>query len=332
MNRLEIIEFLKGYAIFTIIIFHFLQVIGLPYPFNHLISFGGTGVHLFVLLSGLGLYLSHQKKALTFLPFIKKRVAKIYVPYIIIVLISALLSFMLPLFDQSLYALGGHLFLYKMFDESIIGSYGYPLWFISMILQFYFVFLVLAFCLEKLGDRLALILSVIISLSWAFVVIAMNKELLRVWNSCFIQYLWEFVLGMIIAKIIFKKNGDATIPIKSIYILIIGLVNCVIYAAFAFIGKDVGKVVNDIPALIGYSCLAIWIYQLNLKPINNFFLFTGKISFSVYLLHTLVFEIGLTLLPGIPSYITAFIALVLIYFLAVYYQRFIGGLLKIMKL
>ena len=52
MKHYEIIDFLKGYSIFTIVVFHYLQFLGLPHPLSELINFGGTGVHLFVLLSG----------------------------------------------------------------------------------------------------------------------------------------------------------------------------------------------------------------------------------------------------------------------------------------
>ena len=50
--RYEYIQFAKGYAIFTIMLFHVLQRLVLPEILQKAIVFGGTGVHLFFLLSG----------------------------------------------------------------------------------------------------------------------------------------------------------------------------------------------------------------------------------------------------------------------------------------
>jgi len=154
IKKIEIVEFLKGFSIFTIIIYHLLQTLKMQDISGKLIAFGGIGVHLFVLLSGFGLYLSHINKPLPFLDFLKKRFTKVYFPYIIIVFGSAIIAIIIPIFKNSLYAFFGHVFLYKMFDESIIGSYGYPLWFISMIIQFYLVFTLLTILKEKINNKL----------------------------------------------------------------------------------------------------------------------------------------------------------------------------------
>ena len=72
MKKYELIDFLKGFAIFTIVIYHALQRVDLNPMMQNAIKLGGTGVHLFLLISGLGLYLSHQRKALSF-PALKKK-------------------------------------------------------------------------------------------------------------------------------------------------------------------------------------------------------------------------------------------------------------------
>lgn len=328
MERLNIIDFLKGYSIFTIMMYHYLQVFHFQFPFDKIIMFGSTGIHLFVLLSGLGLYLSQLNKPLKFIPFIKKRVTKIYTPYIIIVIISAILSLFIPIYKNSLYALGGHVFLYKMFDESIIGSYGYPLWFISMILQFYLTFNILTWMIKKLDNRNFLIISFFISILWSITVILLNKESERIWNSFFLQFLWEFAIGFIIASTLFKNNYQFNFKLKPIYLLLIGIISSGIYAILAIKGGDTGKVVNDIPALIGYSFIAIWIYKLNIKKLNTFFTFTGKISFAVYLLHILILNTTLYIFNALPIAITVSISLITTYLIAIYYQKVIDIFLK----
>jgi peptidoglycan/LPS O-acetylase OafA/YrhL len=226
MRRFEIVDFLKGYSIFTIMIFHYFDYLQLPSPFNTMIFFGGTGVHLFVLLSGFGLYHSYINKPLTYGTFIKKRLTKIYVPYIFVVLLSALISIVVPLYNNSVYALGGHVFLYKMFDENIIGSYGYPLWFISMIMQFYFSFHLVVFIKSKLNNKWFLFSGILLSISWATLVFLINKADERVWNSFFLQYYWEFTLGIVLAERAFKNQKIISVNINQILIFTIAIINC----------------------------------------------------------------------------------------------------------
>jgi peptidoglycan/LPS O-acetylase OafA/YrhL len=332
MKRLEIVEFLKGYAIFTIIIFHYLQALKLPSPFSEFIFFGGTGVHLFVLLSGFGLYLSYLTKPLTYPSYIKKRLSKIYIPYIIVVFLSALLSLFLPLYENSLYAFGGHVLLYKMFDETIMGSYGYPLWFISMILQFYIVFYVIAFIAKRSGNVKFLILCTALSMAWIALVLLIGKEKERVWNSFFLRYLWEFALGMVIASRFITNNYKLNFTLKPVYYLIIGILNCALYAFLALKGGELGKMTNDIPALIGYSSIAIWVYLLNINVINKFFTFTGRISFSLYLLHILIMHLSLLFLDMLAVVGVLIFSLILTYLISNYYQKAINGLYKSMKI
>ena len=186
MKRFEIVDFLKGYSIITIVLYHYLQFLHLSSPYDQIIRFGGTGIHLFILLSGFGLYYSHLNKPLTYPAFLRKRISKIYVPYIFVVLVSALIALFIPVYPNSWYALGGHVFLYKMFDESIIGSYGYPLWFISMILQFYLAFHLIVWIKSKLNNIQFLTLALLISAIWIALVILLNKGDERVWNSFFL--------------------------------------------------------------------------------------------------------------------------------------------------
>ncbi len=332
MRRLEIIEFLKGYAIFTIMIYHFLQTLELPEPFRQFISFGGTGVHLFVLLSGFGLFLSYLKKPTDYITFLKKRVSKIYIPYVVIVIISALISFFIPLYQNSLYAFGGHVFLYKMFDESIVGSYGYPLWFISMIIQFYIIFIPLAMLAKRINPSNFILAGITMSIIWVFVVISLGKESERVWNSFFLQFIWEFALGMVIALKYAQNDYQFNFNVKRVYLLLFGILGCASYGLIAMKGGVVGKMMNDLPALIGYSSLAIFIFKLKISAINKFFIYTGKISFSIYLLHTLILGIAMIFTNGNYMSVVLCVSLLVIYLASFYYQKVIMNLYRILKI
>ncbi len=321
MKRLDIIDFLKGYSIFTIILFHYLQFLPLEFPFNHLVYFGGTGIHLFILLSGFGLYLSSSRKSLSYIAFLKKRFTKIYLPYIPVVLISFAISLVLPIYEPSLYALAGHIFLYKMFDESIIGSYGYALWFVSMIIQFYLVYPFLKGLFDKFGILLLLI-SVVISILWATLIVYLGVQDDRVWNSFFLQYLWEFVLGMYLAKKLTEKPEFYSR--FSIYKL---LLLAVLFLAgsllITFYGGPTIRVYNDFLLLPAYGFLAVFVYKLMLKPVNWFFNFTGEISYSLFLWHMLFLNLTVYLLG--KSLVFLLISLLLTYLVSYAYNRWFVG-------
>ena len=93
LQRLEVIDFLRGFSIFTIVLMHLLQSYPIPPFLMAASSFGGAGVHVFILCSGFGLYLSYLNKPLTYSQFLKRRFLKVYLPYIIIILVSALIPF-----------------------------------------------------------------------------------------------------------------------------------------------------------------------------------------------------------------------------------------------
>ena len=48
LQRLEVIDFLRGFSIFTIVLMHLLQSYPIPPFLMAASSFGGAGVHVFV--------------------------------------------------------------------------------------------------------------------------------------------------------------------------------------------------------------------------------------------------------------------------------------------
>ena len=74
LQRLEVIDFLRGFSIFTIVLMHLLQSYPIPPFLMAASSFGGAGVHVFILCSGFGLYLSYLNKPLTYSQFFKNDV------------------------------------------------------------------------------------------------------------------------------------------------------------------------------------------------------------------------------------------------------------------
>lgn len=94
----EVIDFLKGFSIFTIVIMHLIQCYmnEIPSSIDKLASFGGSGVHVFIFCSGFGLYYSWLQNSIGNIEFLKRRFIKVYVPYAVVVCVS----FIIPYIDS----------------------------------------------------------------------------------------------------------------------------------------------------------------------------------------------------------------------------------------
>ena len=150
MKRIELIDYLRGYSIFTIVIMHLCMGYANG-AMSKALAFGGAGVHVFILCSGFGLYLSYKKKPLGYVEFLKRRFGKVWTPYAIAVLLWGgwylVYKGMFPLKEVC-----SHLFIYKMFSTELDTSLCYPYWFISTIIQFYLFWpLLVKVCRMKWG-------------------------------------------------------------------------------------------------------------------------------------------------------------------------------------
>jgi peptidoglycan/LPS O-acetylase OafA/YrhL len=289
-HKVEVIDFIRGYSILSIVLFHFFQGIPLSPLLAKAINFGGTGIHTFLFASGFGLYLSQLQKPLPYLDFLKKRLTKIYIPYIIVVSLTALICLFIPIYENSWNHYFSHVFLYKMFDNDLIGTYGYQFWFVSTIIQFYLAFPLIVGLRKLSPGKSFLWIGLLISWAWALVIFLFHKEVFRNWSSFFLIYLWEFGLGMYCAER-YLKTQFAFWKIRKSWLIIIALTGIGMYGYMALHFNRAGKIFNDLPGLFGYAALCVLIFKLNLKPFNRFILFTADISFSIFLIHFLVLNL-----------------------------------------
>ena len=323
-QRLEYIDFARGWAIFSIVCYHALQRVDLSALWQKAIVFGGTGVHLFFLLSGFGLALS--KSSDSALLFYKRRLVKVWLPYVLAMTISLLTAIFFDFFPDRFDAWLAGVGLYQMFSERYIESFGGHFWFISAIIQFYLAFPFLLWLKKKLGnDWLFFGLSLAISIAWWLTVYFLGKGDSRVWNSCFLQFLWEFVLGMVLGMVLagrFNPTPDPSPKREGRHDIVaeyttsplpfrggvgggvkrggeiwVSLLTALIFTSIMILMilkmGDAGRIFNDIPALIGYTAFSIFFFQIGdkfLPPLKRFFLWVGGFSYSLYLVHILVLE------------------------------------------
>lgn len=281
------ISFAKAFSILTIVIYHFTMDMPLSGSVLKVLSLGGGGVHLFIFASGFGLASSRY---LDFRTYISKRFSKVYLPYLIAVTLIFVINIFLHLYKDNYQAYLSHVFLYKMFFEKYVGSFGYQLWFISTILQFYLFFPLLSMIVNKFPWKLVLSVSILISIVYAITISLLGYGELRVVNSFFLQYLWEFVLGMIIAK---QGFMDRILAYKPFVFLILGIVAYAIMGALVLYMGQMGRNLNDIFSFLGYLSMSIFVFKIfvHVKPLYNAILSVEPISYSLFLMHYLVYEI-----------------------------------------
>lgn len=283
-GKLQIVNFLRGFSIFTIVLMHLIQSYEIPSWLVNVTSFGGAGVHVFILCSGFGLYLSYLNTPLKYKDFLRKRFVRIYWPMAVVCLATAV--WMCFQGKDVLMPLLGNLLLFKMFVPELESSMGGQMWFISTIIQFYLAWPLIV---RLINVNRGYIATLIISLSWATIVGLSGFSEERVWNSFFLQYLWEFCLGMKLAEI-YKEKPSVLKPPQ--WKLLVPLcIACMVVTGFmGWLGFP-WRLYNDIPSLFCYLSLALIVYKVGVVPVNKFFCYTNKFSYEWYLVHILVFQV-----------------------------------------
>ena len=207
-GRIEYIDFAKGYAIFTVVVYHVLQRAGLPPLGQQAIIFGGTGVHLFFLLSGFGLAFG---KTLAAAAFYRRRLTKVWLPYVLALTLSLLTALAWNLFPDRWAAWLAGVLLYQMFFERFMDSFGGHFWFISAIMQFYLVYPALIWLRRRMPSAAGFsAICLGISVAWWRMVYVLDKADWRTWNSFFLQFLWEFGLGMVLGEMVVRRRRGAS--------------------------------------------------------------------------------------------------------------------------
>lgn len=283
-RRILLVDYLKGFSIFTIALMHLLSLMpSIPSTIITLSAIGGTGVHVFFLCSGIGLYTSYLNHQTGYGEFLKKRFLKIYVPYIIVVILSFFLPWMYEGNAKGT-ALLSHIFLFKMFVPQFEESFGVQFWFVSTIIQLYLLFIPMCRMKDKLGNNKRFVsLFMGLSVSWWIFCFCADIGHIRIWGSFCLQHIWEFALGFVVAETLYRGGSYR---IKNVYLLIFAIAGIGLQAGLAMV-SDVLKIFNDIPALIGYASLALWLSNISL--VKKLCSKLSAFSYEYFLTHMLMF-------------------------------------------
>ena len=249
---------LKGIAAILIVISH----IGNKYGIRYFTPLGGIGVSVFLMLSGYGLLLSYKKKGLN--NFLARRFSGILIPYWIVVIIYSFIN--IDIFN--IYDFIMQILLIKTIPYT---------WFVQYIIILYIAFYVIFKIFpENYKIKIFIFLSTII--------IFLN-------NGIVAEQAYSFIIGIIIAN--HKKEilmiNRSKLFIQGIILCLLGVSTLIVRQiipdnSFYLIFNFIDFVLKESIAL-GIVLMSFIFIKYN---IFKGFSMVGKVSYEVYLMHTLL--------------------------------------------
>lgn len=254
-----ITNLLRGIAILLVILQHISGYLGT----NIFTPGGGTGVAIFLLLSGFGLNESFKKKGLT--SFWENRIIKVFIPYILLISVLFITDIKQFHFKQYLYDITG-----------IKTSY----WYIGFLLKQYILFYICTKFFLKIRFYMLALFSFIILCTFP------NLEA---------EQAFSFFTGVLISEFyntIVRKTGNKYLTLSIIF-FIIGTISLGIKQVPYIRPYENHFVFSFIQLFIKlpYALFFIWsIHLLKNLHKSKFLNFSGKISYELYLIHIIFFE------------------------------------------
>lgn len=267
---------IMGLAMLSIMLFH--QYFTSVVPFNAFHNFGYWGVDVFLFLSGMGLVRSLEKNPL---PIYYKRRFKRIIPSCILCgtikyIIFLSLGSSIAMLEDGL----------KMGWWSIVS---FDLWFIPTILLLYAISPLLFYLLRKWPA----ITLIVISISMFINGLTLRPIIGFDWTSpegvlsYTIERLPVFTIGMFVS--IRKERMDNKISYSTLFFLIAVGIRILVKSGMQLHGNTAYSLLAlafGVPALI-----VVNIYVLKIMPniVEQFFIFLGKYSLELYLVHEFIF-------------------------------------------
>jgi len=335
-TRLFTLDYLRGFAAFGIMVYHFLFWLNGAFTSDQFMGRVGVyGVAIFYVLSGLTLYHvyepSQSGKSFSVSGFVKKRIYRIFPLLWLVTLCAIILSRKVPNLVDVLLNITG---LFGFVKWDVYFSTG--VWSIGNELVFYSVFpILLAASLRMRGVFYFLLMALAILYSYfAFGVIDSSRPLSEQWHEYVnpLNQMFLFAAGIAIGHFAKKQRISNS---WSAIMIVVGLLLFTLYPAD---GNTVQLITGVNRWVFTIACLLVCFgtYKLNVRPpqlIHRALSFLGEASYSVYLLHPLVFTVwaflfhwgegkGVVIPWPLLLVIPIGITLVLSYFVYEYFEKY----------
>lgn len=257
----------RGVAIVCIIFHHVIQQIKNP---GVLMPFRGIGylfVSYFFFLSGYGLAISYLNKDNYLKDFFRKRMSKIYIPFLFVNLINLLIN--IVIFNK----------VYTFFDfiKSLIGIelMSCAMWYIIAIIFWYITFYFVFSYIKKINKIIIILFS--ISLIWF--IICNSLGISKNWyDTAFIFPIGVFVgLKKDFVKNQILKNYNMLLILSFVVFIVLFLIN---------FGKvdTISIIIRAIAAITFIIFFIILLIKIDLSR-NKVSFFLGTISFELFLIY-----------------------------------------------
>lgn len=319
-------EVLMGLAIISILIFHYTEDCSLiNINFNGLVKYyktyiGSSGVDIFLLLSGLGLYYSYSKNN-NLKDFYLKRIKRVIVPYFIIAIPVYIWYDLIYLSD------GIIAFLKDLFFVTLFTTNNILFWYIFFIIICYLIFPLIFKFIQRDNSNIAtfkISLIIILFLIIIYLVYKYYPGLFNNYNIMLLRFI-PFILGILLGKLSYRSTR-----IEYSFILFILGIGTII-----LIHRNL--IYNRIFLFIFLLSIFFWIiYFLDfLKNKENiivkFFSFFGKYSLEIYLVHVAIRKIIKSY--GYPTYKVGYYLLFIIVsiIVSILFNMLIKKILRIKK-
>lgn len=294
MNRLYNLDYLRGLAAFGIMIYHHLiWTLGEFSADTFMGRLGIYGVTIFYILSGLTLYYVYYNKMKPskedLFSFFKKRVFRIFPLLWLVTIVALLLSRKIPDFTNLFLNLSG-LFGFMRWDKCFSAG----VWSIGNELVFYVFFPFFILFLKRFKTLMILLALVLFGLYLYFAFVKLNphmtlgeqwKNYVNPLNQVFL-FLGGFLIGFLL--------NDTKIKNSVIFFLL--LLAFVLFTFYPASG-DIINIVTGTNRLVFTTCcflICICFYKLTFKfptAIHKPLILLGEASYSVYLLHPIVWSL-----------------------------------------
>ena len=301
LDRRNDIQLLRGVAVISVLLFHLNK---------NLFPYGYLGVDIFFVISGFVIsnliYFQLNNKSFSFKYFYFMRFKRIFPALISYSIFVQILSYLTldhrniietgkTLFYSLIFVSNIHLARYlPYFDQGSELNLVINLWSLSVEEQFYIVFPIFAYLIRKYAIKYQILIYISLTFLSIFFMNEAVFDFFKLLKSIFLSYdnylfyspftrVWEFTLGIVGMFLNQKIKKEEQIKVKN-YLSTLCLLGLTFVIYFQFDSSSFLRM-----ALANLLVLIILIFKLELKNLKNiivtFTIFTGNISYSLYLFH-----------------------------------------------
>jgi peptidoglycan/LPS O-acetylase OafA/YrhL len=327
--RWEIIDFCRGLAAFSVMVFHARAISGIggrqglellnngDYVFGAFyiglspFSLGGYGVQLFFVISGYCIHYSFARSGIkhisisSWLTYYKRRLWRIYPTYTF----SLLMAWLLAIFyfnnlssSELSFNVAPSTFLGNMLalQGFLVPDLGglEVIWTLSIELHLYLVYPLIFLIVRKWNVLILLKISLILSLFTICTIRYFNlEEVMTYWHAggpFFTKYLFTWVCGVFLAEVHIGRAKMPMVHVTSVIFCIAITCLLVLMGFNDFVELPLALIIT----VLLYKLTHVYGNWLSKSDLFKAFRFIGSFSFSLYLIHLLIIYLCKSVLGG----------------------------------